>query len=267
VSLLEIIRALAGEYVQIAVNLDTAMGALAQGKLDIWQDDEHRGGLTSVLETLGSLCITYEMPVTRRFVDKIIVCFREENKTLSNELLHQYLHQLRETFIAELSTKLFFQMTSGKVLFFESPWKGWEGVKDKFPDAATDIEEMSKCFALSRYAACVFHSLLVVERGLIALGRELRVTDPKLGWDATCGKMQQIIVAGHAKYPTLSIGFPILEQINQSAQAMKHAWRNKVNHAAGQLTVMQADFAPDVAEEIMVATRAFMRRLATDLPI
>ncbi len=47
---------------------------------------------------------------------------------------------------------------------------------------------------------------------------------------------------------------------------MKMVWRNKISHAAGNLTVLKSEFVPDVAEEIMNATRVFMRRLATDLP-
>jgi hypothetical protein len=79
--------------------------------------------------------------------------------------------------------------------------------------------------------------------------------------------MKILLDGGHKSYPpSLTIGFSALEQINQAAQSMKMAWRNKVNHAAGCLTVMSSDFVPDVAEEIVLGTRGFMRRLATDLP-
>jgi hypothetical protein len=54
--------------------------------------------------------------------------------------------------------------------------------------------------------------------------------------------------------------------MNNQVQAMKSAWRNKVNHVEGRLAVMKPEFTPDIAEEIMVASRAFMRRLATEMP-
>ena len=139
-------------------------------------------------------------------------------------------------------------------------------VIDRFPDTVMDVEEMGKCFALSRYSACVFHSLLIVECGLIELGKEIKVADPKPGWDATCNKMRQLIGDGFKKYPDLRISFSDLEQINNCAQTMKHAWRNKVSHAAGKLVVIRPDFAPDIAEQIMSSTLGFMQRLATDLP-
>jgi hypothetical protein len=46
---------------------------------------------------------------------------------------------------------------------------------------------------------------------------------------------------------------------------MKLAWRNKVNHATGRPIVM-SEFMPEVAEEIIMASRGFMRRLAEGLP-
>ncbi len=264
VTLLEILRAYAGQYVELAVRLDIAM--LGLETRDIWQDTALHGLLVRHMDSFGGVCEVYDLAVTRKQVDKIIYALRDEQHTVGSALFTDYLKELRNRFIHELDTKLFFQVPSSKRELFDSPWTGWEEIRDRFQDTTSDIEEMSKCFSLSRYAGCVFHSLLIVERGLIELGHEIGVTDPKPGWDATCGKMEQLLDGGHGKYPLLKIGFSVLEQINQAAQSMKHAWRNKVSHAAGQLTVIQADFAPDVAEEIMLATRSFMRRLATDLP-
>jgi hypothetical protein len=54
--------------------------------------------------------------------------------------------------------------------------------------------------------------------------------------------------------------------MNTQVQAMKFAWRNKVNHVDGKLVVIKPEFTPDMAEEIMMASRGFMRRLATEMP-
>jgi hypothetical protein len=51
-----------------------------------------------------------------------------------------------------------------------------------------------------------------------------------------------------------------------ATEALKSAWRNKISHAQGSLTLMTEDFSPDIAEEIMIASRSFMRRLATEMP-
>jgi hypothetical protein len=57
-----------------------------------------------------------------------------------------------------------------------------------------------------------------------------------------------------------------LEQIQGTVEGLKNAWRNKISHVQGKLTLMSVEFSPEIAEEILLATRAFMRRLAEDLP-
>jgi len=46
---------------------------------------------------------------------------------------------------------------------------------------------------------------------------------------------------------------------------MQNAWRHKISHAANRLVLETGEFQPYVAEDILVATRAFMRTLATEL--
>jgi hypothetical protein len=60
--------------------------------------------------------------------------------------------------------------------------------------------------------------------------------------------------------------FPFLEQVQGTVEALKNAWRNKISHAQGKLILLTTDFTPEIAEEIILATRAFMRRLGEGLP-
>src|ERR1035438_3912007 len=264
VDLLEILRAYVHVYIELAVRLDIVMTSLTQR--DIWSDPEVHGLLTRHMENFDQLCVLYDIPVTRLQVQKISRALSDPSMVITNQILREQLGELKNRFIDELRTHAFLKIPSDKMVLFDSPRKSWEEIIEPLPESSTDIEEMARCFALSRYGACVFHSLLIVECGLIELGREIGATDYKLGWDASCKKMKELLDSGYTKYPSLRITFQNLEQINQCAQSMKLAWRNKVNHAAGQLTVISSEFAPDVAEEIMLATRSFMRRLACDLP-
>ena len=107
----------------------------------------------------------------------------------------------------------------------------------------------------------------VIEIGLLRLGEFLKVNDPHSGWTAVTAKLDKII---NAKYDTLTDAEkryrPFLEQTHAVANALKSAWRNKISHAQGKLRVMTSEFSPDVAEEIIIASRSFMRRLATEMP-
>jgi hypothetical protein len=57
-----------------------------------------------------------------------------------------------------------------------------------------------------------------------------------------------------------------IEQTHATVEALKNAWRNKVSHAHAKLAVLPGDFSQEIAEEILFATRSFMRQLANRLP-
>lgn len=54
-----------------------------------------------------------------------------------------------------------------------------EKVSLNFPSALEDIKEVGNCYATDRNTACVFHCMRVVEYGLRALAKRLRVKLPK----------------------------------------------------------------------------------------
>src|ERR1700730_953818 len=162
----------------------------------------------------------------------------------------------------EMRGRFFWALTMSETEYYKNPHKGWEEVIAKFQASITDVEEASKCFALSRYAAAVFHSLQVVEIGLIDLGRVIVATDPQTGWNATTNRLKKILAT---KYPDRTSfqqqHSQFLEQISATIEALKSAWRNKISHAQDKLVLLTSDFTPEVAEEILFASRSFMRRL------
>lgn len=186
---------------------------------------------------------------------------------VSVETFRELVIELQERMIDEASTPRFFSLTDQEADHYSNPRKGWEEIITRFPNSLRDIEEAYKCLALSRYAAAVFHSLQVVEAGLIEFGKLIGVTDPLPGWTATTGKLKKIL---DTKYPDRTpfeqANSAFLEQMHGAIHALQLAWRNKVSHVHGKLFVMTSDFHPEVAQEILVTTRALMRRLATEAP-
>jgi len=165
----------------------------------------------------------------------------------------------------ELKSRVLLIIPEGVQALYSNPRTDWEGCILRLPQTVDNIDEMNRCFALSRYTASVFHSLLIAETGLMELGKYIGVTDPKLGWNATCMKLETICKPGRQTY-TYAIPFNSIEQINQAVQSMKVAWRNKVNHEAGRLVVLDPQFTEGQAQEIIMATRSFMRWLAKEMP-
>jgi hypothetical protein len=160
-----------------------------------------------------------------------------------------------------------FSISPSEAHLYNSPRERWSEIIERFPNTVMDIEEAARCFALARYAASVFHSVQVVEVGLVATCNFLNVHDPKSGFTAATNEISRILKKDFQSLTKDERRHrEFLEQIHATIEALKNAWRNKINHVQGRLSVMTSDFAPEVAEEILFATRAFMRRLATDLP-
>jgi hypothetical protein len=279
VTLMELLRIYAELFVQKTYHLGLSIDRLANPQeTSIWQDAEHRAYLCAGLENLSEGCARSELPMTKLKADHVIGCLKQFDdpsnplgkaiaNTLPDRMVAHYLHEIRDRLIDELSTKIFFQLPHSRKGLFENPRESWEQIIDRFPESTIDIEESAKCFALSRYTASVFHSVQIIEHGLIQLGVFLNAKDPISGWTAVANELKRIVNKKHTERTEFEKAhFQFIEQMHGTVEALKNAWRNKISHAQGRLALMSADFSPDIAEEIRSATRAFMRRLATDLP-
>jgi hypothetical protein len=271
VSLLDLMKAFkADELLRSARTLHNSATLIFEEK-DMLSPEMKRAMVAKFIETLQTfmdLCDGLGLRMAALQASQILdsVSLSSAKQMLHAEHAERIATMLSITVENELSLQQFFTVSPERAEYYKQPFRSWEQIVEAFPDASDDIEEMSKCFALSRYTAAVFHSLLVVECGVVRLGRALGVTDPKEGWDATCKKMEAILKAGHAATIPSGLDFAFVEQINVLIQSMKHAWRNKVNHASGKLVVIKSGFGEQIAEEIITATRSLMRTLAQGLP-
>jgi len=279
VSLLEILQAYAESYAKLAHSVAASICRLGYTP---GLDEHRKKQLIDALEEWLPHCERAELTLTMVHLLRVR---KDIDAGVPKDELYHKLIELESRIEDELKTKLFFQLPLAKREYFESPnpnegitannvassidmRKGWEEIIDKFPDSVMDVEEMRKCFALSRYAASVFHSVNAIEVALIELGKFLDVVDPKSGWTAVTNRLEALVLK--TKFPDLEPKFQqcfaFLEQVHATTVALKSAWRNKISHTHGKLVLMTSDFHPDVAEEIIVASRSFMRRLAEEMP-
>jgi hypothetical protein len=273
VSLLEILRCYAEAYAEGAHNLaliSTLIFKDSVGGTDIRSDKPLLRRLQGHLLNLADHC--EHLPMTALAVKALLDILQREDIMATWEqpemVLHTSIATIQNRLTDELSLNLFFKLPQDRQKYFDEPLAGWEEVVARFPETISNVEEMSKCFALSRYAASVFHAVRTIESGLIPLGTFLGVDDPHSGWTAVTSKLAKLVVK--TKYDDLPQQFKdcflFLEQMHGVIEALKSAWRNKISHAQGSLVLMTEDFSPDIAEEIMIASRSFMRRLATECP-
>jgi hypothetical protein len=217
--------------------------------LESWENSFHELELTASVATV------------RRMRDLV------SKETCDAHGLASLGEELKGRISDEMMEKLYLSLSMAEIEHYTNWKKGWETVIDRFPQTIGDIEESRKCFALSRYAASVFHSLQIVEAALIELGTFIHVTDPRSGWTAVTGKLKKIVATKHDDLSDFEKKhFEFLEQIHGTAEALKNAWRNKISHTQGRLVLLGTDFSPEIAEEILFASRSFVRRLAEGLP-
>ncbi len=211
-------------------------------------------------------CTTLGLKASAKSVKKIVNLYSTEGSTFGQQ--RALALELQNRLLDEMTGEYFFFLTASGALRYDKWGDGWEKILDRFPDTVRDVEEMNKCFALSRFTAAMFHALHVAECGAIQLGDYIGVLDPKKGWGPTEKKLRELIKGGHANLPTSLKGkFEFLEQMNREIDSMVLAWRHKVDHAANHLAIVpNTDFTPDIAEHILGSVKLFMHRLLEGIP-
>ncbi len=86
---------------------------------------------------------------------------------MNTDEFYRLLGELQSRLKDEMIETVFLSLNPVETRMYTGWFDKWEPVLARFPDAAIDIEEASKCWALARYSASVFHSVSIVERGLI----------------------------------------------------------------------------------------------------
>jgi hypothetical protein len=226
--------------------------------------DQHRTFSEQHFRESEQFYIELGLPASTITVQKILRLLSKSDRTYGK--LRELLTELQERIIDELSAPRFLSMSDQEAGYYNSPRGGWEEVIKRFPKVAIDIEESSKCFACGRYAAAVFHALLVAELGVIEVAKLLVVAGDKPGWGAL-DRLEKILDKPYKeRLPIEQTHSELLKQILPLMLAMKESWRHKISHVENRLAWLDTDFSPELAEEITKAIRGFMRRLATDLP-
>lgn len=183
---------------------------------------------------------------------------------LSATRIGSFIETIQGRIFDELHISHFFTIPKEKLAFYESPKEQFgQEVIDRFPGAIYDIEEAGKCLALSRGTACVFHLNRTMELGLRALGHSLNnpSLDPKTNptWESILRKCDEEL---RKPLSQRSLEWQKDDQffVNATAniRAVKDAWRNPTMH-------VKKKYTDEEATDIFIASRAFMRHLATKL--
>jgi hypothetical protein len=167
-----------------------------------WREYGGSGTLDKISDNdkklIGSMLTIFELECSELNLDaavasikKIRQLFDMENSTYG--AFWPLCGELKERILDQCANRHLFSLSVSEAEYYSNYRPKWEDVIRRFPAADGDIEEAGKCFALGRYAAAVFHSLQIVEVGLIDLGKLIEVVDPLPGWTATTGALKKIV--------------------------------------------------------------------------
>lgn len=266
VSLLDMLRF----YADFFVNALFELTSMADG----WKANDgmipHPGAVAGKLSALQLQCMEHGLEESGKKCARIIEKAHNKPGLRFKDVVND-LNQLRELLESELQSRVFVCLTPAESRLYDKPETEWQSIIARFPRVRHDVDECSKCFALGRYAAALFHAMLIAEFGIIQVAK-LFPPDPgkkvndKPGW-ADLERLRQINEKQVKDRTPLELQHKdFLKSLMPLALAMKDSWRHKISHVDNKLEWMDTDFSPEVAGEIISATRGFMRRLAQDLP-
>lgn len=130
-------------------------------------------------------------------------------------------------------------------------------VSSKFPKSIEDIEGAGNCLALNQSTACVFHLMRVMEDGVQALGKKLKVKiNVKVeSWNEILQHVDKAISPMPTKTPPQRKRKEERANVSVLLSHVRIAWRNDVMHP-------KKTYTPDEAREVFDAVKSFMRHLS-----
>ena len=214
-----------------------------------------RAGLPTSAEAIDDTAVA----LLKTYLPDTLVAFSAKDLTGRIEEIHR-------TICREMKTMVFLFIPADRVGWYKRPTEDWSEVIARWPKTEGDIIESSKCFALDRFAAAIFHILLVAEYGVIQVGDLLNESGDKPGWGCV-DRLQRILGKKYQdRTPLQQKHSQFLKECVDMMISVKDSSRHKITHVDNKLDWLDADFSPQIALEVIAATRGFMRRLAKDLP-
>lgn len=233
---------------------------LAGVKEEVWQK------LVDSLPALRADCTSLGLRMTLAQLDRMEDAWNRRTETEGVSANMSMFEELVNRLKDELQEHCFLKIDPDAADRYLLPTKTWERVIERF-GVHFDVEEASKCFALGRYTACVFHLMRVVETAVLRLQEFLDKPDPKAHFGSVIGKLERLNNKTEFNdlperlKPCRSFLIGILPQLH----AVKDSWRDKVSHVDGVI-VPKDVFTEEMASGVYSATLLLMEKLVDGLP-
>lgn len=264
VSLLDMIKFKAPDFfrlTQTLIEIRTMIeGHERRGTPDEVISDDNTSFLESQFDKLLSLCQEMGLILSVMLIKEVKVAVHNR----SNYTILKFAREMKEVerrILHEMSLPLFMVMSRDKAEYYEKIDLFGSQVSANFPATVYDIEESGNCYATGRYTASVFHLMRVLEKGLHAFARELKITFPTPleleNWQNIIEKIESEIKELN-KLPKGQQKSDELQFYSEAAKEFRYfkdAWRNHVAHSRERYDERQA-------KRILEHVRDFMEHIA-----
>ena len=205
------------------------------------------------MEHLAASLVALDLPVTLAEASRLKARIHE------GRIGHRELFQLGESIQMrlqdELGTRFLLSLNKAEADEFAADNFGDE-VHEKFPSIVFELDEASKCMALGRYTAAVFHWMRAIEAALRAVRLCLGATAPLVAqgrnWGSILTELRSLRTGSPPKWPENDY----FSGIYASMEAVMHAWRNSTMHIENKYT-------REEAESIRDCVKALLQRVAS----
>ena len=229
-------------------------------------DDRFSKNLNFIIQ----LCDEIQSEAGRNMGERIL---QMANQRIPLQVINNNLHSMKGVIEDDVRVRTFcYVRSAARTLLIQVP-ASWHSVWDKFESTKIDIERGTECYAHELYDGCVFHMMMILERGLASLASTLGVRRGQKAWGALIPEIEKAIEAfavrqrltpKGAKPPTPAIArknAALLTFYSEAAKEFvyfKDAWRNHVSH--GRARYKETD-----AIKVMNHVRDFMIQLSRRL--
>jgi hypothetical protein len=248
------LRFFADDFITIVDSLASMEAGYEEYPKDIGDIASLQRSLERIEVACNAIHLTVSCVRLRRLLKMLKSGMYASNVTIRGDFIKE-LRGLRGRIKDELSERYFLFVYPEKIQFLEDKQPFGPQVIEQFPNATFDIEEASKCLALSRATASVFHLMRVMEEGLKLLAKLLGIPYAP-SWESYIRQISENISQKHRKKGIRwKKDEPFFKEVLGNLESIKIAWRNPTMHIVRR-------YDDEEAEQIFIAVRLFMQRLA-----
>jgi hypothetical protein len=192
------------------------------------------------------------------------------NAGVSRSFVLERARAIRDLIYQDLKKRKFSYIQYHKAEILDSLAADWSKVFGRFGSIKQDAQAATEAYAFELNNACVFHSMMVLEKGLIALAKAVGADRKRNTWETIIDRIEGKI-AEHLK--TMKKPPPGTKPLSPRAAAARRAhfdiyagaakeftyfrlaWRNHVAHG-------HADYDENCARKVLSHVRDFMSRIS-----